>query len=215
MAAQKVTEFHSAYNDCLEIWLQNGTYLLDSKSVNYSFGGLHTAFAETFAEIELSRLPFKNALVLGLGAGSVPFLLRQAGLTGLITGVELDPVVVEIGKQYFNIQAIDGLNIVEADAVEFVRTQNEETRWDLIVSDLFIDKTVPPEAETAEFLGDLSRLLSPQGLLIYNRIRIDAETTAATDRFAVTFAQVFPRFVTYQTDINKMFMQRLWRELFA
>lgn len=199
-------------NNYLEIGLENGQLVLNSQNVNYSFGGLHRAFADTFAEIEVRKYNPQLILILGLGVGSVPTLLRQADIAGKIIGVEADSVVLALGKQYFALNQISNLEIVQADALDYVfQYDATKPKFDLIVVDLFIDTTVPTGSESKEYLQALAHLLNSNGLLVFNRIIVDEPTQRATLQFQENFKQVFPNYQIYQTSPNQMFLNRAWR----
>ncbi|MBE9480460.1 MAG: hypothetical protein IMY69_02060, partial [Bacteroidetes bacterium] len=65
----------SQINPYLEIKKEKGKYILNSKNVNYSYGGLHKAFQKIFRKINLKEEKIKNVLILGFGAGSIASIL--------------------------------------------------------------------------------------------------------------------------------------------
>src|SRR5262245_54275891 len=73
----KIEERKSAVSGRLEVHHVNGKYLLDTASVNYSFGGLHEVFQSAFAQFNIGRRKANNALILGFGAGSVASILQN------------------------------------------------------------------------------------------------------------------------------------------
>ncbi len=170
------TQFHPR----LEVVALNGRLVLNGLSVNYSFGSLHRVFEAAFERLKLGDEKIETALVLGMGAGSVVELLsRLPRPPRAITAVEIDPVVVEIAKKHFHIDRQPGLEIVTADALEYVATA--QATFDLAVVDLFIDAEIPPAFQTAEFLRAVRDRLNPGGLLVYNRM---AHNEAARARAA-------------------------------
>ncbi len=195
---------NTAHNDYLEVVYDSGKMILNSRNVNYSFGGLHEAFANTFQELNIRDWPFRTGLVLGLGAGSVPSLLADHPAKPRLTGVEIDGDVLGLARAYFELDGYDFLTVVEADAISFVQECGDA--FDLIIVDLFIDETVPPAAETRAFLEGLKRLLAPDGLLLFNRISINDATKTATERFGLTFAAVFPDARVFHTLVNLIYL---------
>lgn len=192
------------YNPTLQVIYQYGKIKLNSKTVNYSFGSLHVAFAETIKEYDVIRRDYVKVLILGLGAGSIPAILASHGKNYEMTGVEIDPEVIRLAKEYFNLDYHTNLNIVVADAVQFVAEEaNKGEKYDLICVDLYEDYEVPKSAESPDFLVRLKNILSDKGLLLYNRILIP-QTMANTDRFISIFEQIFPEMEVFKTLANIM-----------
>jgi spermidine synthase len=151
----------------LEVNLVNGKPVLDTAKVNYSFGGLHLVFQSVFRHFQLGKLMFKNTLILGFGAGSVASLLREGyGMKCNITGVEIDAVIIELGRKYFRLERYNVQKVIHDNAANFVHQSRE--KFDLIVMDVFIDDLVPKIFRETPFLQDLERLLTPDGILFYN-----------------------------------------------
>ena len=63
---------NSAVSKTLEVTLNNGKLVLDSKSTNYSYGSLQRILRKGLQYIGFERIRgFENVLVLGVAAGSV------------------------------------------------------------------------------------------------------------------------------------------------
>ena len=56
----------------------------------------------------------KSWLILGLATGAVAKLIPQPAR---IVGVEIDPVMIAIGKKYFDLDQIPNLKILNLDAI--------------------------------------------------------------------------------------------------
>ena len=117
------------------------------------------------------RLEIGNCLILGLGAGTLAQLLSQKWPKVKIAGVEIDPKIIEIGKKYFNLDKISNLQIIIADAAKFLSTYHLlPTTYHLAFVDLYLADKVPPQCETVDFLKSLKNLLTPKGLVVFNRL---------------------------------------------
>lgn len=175
----------------LEIIQYKGKYHLNSMNANYSFGSLHTIFDRLFAQMPIGQYQFKNSLILGMGGGSIVSLLRNKyKIATPITAVEKDPVVIELAAKYFDIAQYQNLNIVQADAYDFVCTSPD--RYDLVIVDLFVDSIVPEIFASHEFLTHLRRVTSDASCIIYNKM---TEHPAHKHEFAdlsEAFGQLFP-----------------------
>lgn len=84
----------------------------------------------------LKRVPFvpKKVLILGLGCGTLVKLISKKWPRAKITGVEIDPVMINLGKKYFRLGEFPNLKIILSDAREFKPTRP----FDLVLSDTYI-----------------------------------------------------------------------------
>lgn len=110
----------------------------------------------------------KRILVLGGGAFVIPGYLARTYPASTIDVVEIDPKLVEISKQYFYLQEHPNLHIYEDDARSFL--QDNRTKYDLIIVDVFSELSVPFTLTTAEYAAQLSRSLQPQGTVLVNSV---------------------------------------------
>jgi spermidine synthase len=179
--------YQSKINGQLELNWHKGKLMLDTENVNYSYGALHNALAEGFSHIEKKTIRnFKNILVLGMGAGSVIEILRRKFKNeGKITAIEIDPVVVEIAKKYFKVEAFSNLEIVVEDAFTFV--QENKTNYDFILVDLFIDRETPLKFSSPEFLESLVKLMTAGGILLFNTVNVEDEFTERNQNMIAFF----------------------------
>lgn len=162
----------SAINGPLEVTLVNGRKVLDTRTTNYSYGSLQRVLRHGLHRLDLTDV--RNALLLGLGGGSVIQTLREEfHYAGPLTAVELDPAMITVAAQEFGIVPGPNLVIVCADAFAYVRTA-PALRFDLIIVDLSIDSAIPPEVFSLPFWRALNRLLRPGGQVLLNAIRAEA-----------------------------------------
>jgi predicted O-methyltransferase YrrM len=196
------------HNPMIQVVYEYGKIKLNAKTVNYSFGSLHVAFAETFAEYDIARRNYDTVLILGLGAGSIPAILSSYGRNYHMIGVEIDPEMIRLAQKYFNLDYHTNLQIVIADAIQFVSETKQ--KYDIICVDLFIDYEIPTKAELPDFLVNLKNILSNNGILIYNRILLP-QTMASTERFISIFDQIFPESESFKTLANLMMIHDRWK----
>jgi spermidine synthase len=131
-----------------------------------------------------------DALLLGLGAGTLPLLHEQANPDLRITGVELDPTVVELGRRYFGLDERSNTRVVVDDARPFLH--EDTSRHDLIELDLFRGGTeVPFYLATQEFFQLVADHLNEDGLLAMNVYDPSAERTLLNPVLE-TIASVLP-----------------------
>ncbi len=179
--------YQSKINGQLELNWHKGKLMLDTKNVNYSYGALQSALAEGFIHIGKKKVRnFNNILVLGMGAGSVIETLRKKFKNeGKITAIEIDPVVVDIAKKYFKVDAFSQLEIVVADAFAFVK--ENKSNYDFILVDLFIDRETPQKFSSPEFLENLVNLIAAQGTILFNTVNIENEFTRRNEQMISFF----------------------------
>jgi len=172
----------SRHNPYLEVTLTRGKLMLNTALANYSYGGLHRVFQIAFNKIGLAGLPVKNILILGFGGGSVATILRdELKIDAPITGVEQDYTVIQIAREFFDIDRLHTLNLVAEDAMHFM--QHCGNSYDLIAIDLYQDVSVPAEFESDEFLQHVFRCTMTGGLVLFNKV-------AATRKLYAEFLQL-------------------------
>ncbi|MBI4066629.1 fused MFS/spermidine synthase [Candidatus Gottesmanbacteria bacterium] len=111
-------------------------------------------------------------LVLGVGGGTVIELLAKRFPNTHITAVDIDPMMVTIAKQYFQIDKIANVRLVRADAKIYVdHCRKKGTLFDIVVVDLFIGRKVPDIVSSRAFLSGLHAIVRPRGYLLINYLR--------------------------------------------
>ena len=181
----------------LEVLLVNGKYVLDTSSVNYSYGGLHKVFQKTFIYFNLKKLEFENVLILGFGAGSVASILTEEyGMKCKIIGIEKDSVVIDLAKKYFNIDRFKNLELVHESAYTYV--QHIDRKFDFIIMDVFVDETVPKMFHEENFLQHLNRILSNNGVLFYNFMTAPIAKKSEFEELSSRFETIFGNYFHYK-----------------
>lgn len=168
----KIHTRNSPVSKTLEVTLNNGQLVLDSKNTNYSYGSLQRILRKGLDYIGFERIRgFNNILVLGVAGGSViKTLVEEVKFRGTITGVEIDPIVVEIANSYFGLSEIAGLKLVTEDAFEFVLRTTE--KYDLIIIDIFQDTNMPNFLFEEFFINRINFLLNVDGFILFNTMTL-------------------------------------------
>ena len=107
-----------------------------------------------------------NALILGLGSGTIAGLMTRRWGSLPITGVERDPAVAWLARHEFGLDGLPHVRIVVDDAFDFVRDCSEQ--FDIICVDLYVAGKMSHGVLGASFLTDVARLLSPDGVATFN-----------------------------------------------
>lgn len=138
----------------------------------------------------------KSILEIGLGGGSTAWYLHKTFPSISITAVELDPVVVELAKKYFFIQAGDKFKIEVLDGRLYL--VRHEAKFDVILIDAYRGPFVPFHLLTKEFFQRAKNRLSPGGVVAQNV----EPTTMLYDAALATIASVFETVEVYQANMN-------------
>ena len=104
-----------------------------------------------------------NALVMGLGGGSIANKLAESGYSPKV--VELDARMVQCAKKYFNLS--DKVTVFEDDARHYLQATDKGNNA-VIVLDAFVGEVNPHHLFTKEFFGILRTHLSDSGMLVIN-----------------------------------------------
>jgi spermidine synthase len=112
----------------------------------------------------------RRALVLGLGGGSIPRMLRAASPSLELDAVEIDPAVLEVGKAYFGIGDAPGLHVYLEDAAAYVARCDKQ--YDIVILDAYIGNTIAPQCTTRDFLLGVRRALTSDGVFVVNCMNV-------------------------------------------
>lgn len=110
--------------------------------------------------------PRRRALIVGLGGGTYPMLLRRSFPDMSIDVVELDPQVRQVARDLFGLVEDAQLRVHIADGAAFLRRTRQ--RWDLIFLDAYGAGGIPDALATDTFFATVARRLAPDGLAIAN-----------------------------------------------
>lgn len=161
-------KYESVYNGTLEINWVNGKRVLDTLNTNYSYGNLGKVLQ--FA-LKKTKSDFKSEdaeiLILGLGGGDVVLQLKNEFKSkARITAIEIDPIMIEIAINEFNIIPNHRLEILNQDAFNYLK-YNTKTH-DLIIVDLFYDAIIPEFVFHQTFMDQIFNSLNRSGSVIFN-----------------------------------------------
>lgn len=119
----------------------------------------------------------KSILILGLGGGTMQQLISKAFKDIHITSVELDPVMVNVAKEYFNVDSIPNHRIIVDDALRVMADPGEyglaENSFGAVVIDIYCGEKYPELGRSGNFISGLLRIVIPGGLIVFNRIYLN------------------------------------------
>ncbi|KAH8412813.1 hypothetical protein KR009_005883 [Drosophila setifemur] len=146
----------------------------------------------------------KDVLVVGLGGGGLCSFLHAALPQARITAVEIDPIMLEVAEQYFELKQDKRFHVVIDDGLAFVeRCRNEEIHFDAVLfdvdsKDLSLGMSCPPQSFLAnDILLHIKEIIGPKGLFMLNLVcRDETLRTAAIE----DLQKVFPAVCSYKLD---------------
>ena len=181
-------ERKSKYNGQLRVvrTLGMGTYI-QANGLTQSGGIVESIWRKALKAISHKPLAISNCVILGLGGGTVARLVRKFWPGVKITGVEIDPVMVELGKKYLGLE-VDKLII--GDARKFKLAKHDLVVVDSSLGDKYVDL--------------LSNDLKKNKLVIFNRLYYGDKRPEAV-KFGRKLEKIFPRVEWFYPEANLMF----------
>lgn len=169
----KIFKKKSVRSKIIEVTWANGELVLDSENTNYSYGSLQRILRYGLRNIGYQNiLNMEHILILGVAGGSViKTLVNEIEYKGKMTGVEIDPDIIEVANKYFNLNLIQQLDIVIDDAFEFVLKTRQ--KYDLIIIDIFEDIHMPNFLFESFFSNKICSLLNDKGFVLFNTMILD------------------------------------------
>ncbi|SDX84832.1 spermidine synthase [Flavobacterium degerlachei] len=186
----KIHTVKSEVSKAIEVTWTNGELVMDSENTNYSYGSLQRILRLGLKTIGFKKIVAMNhILVLGVAGGSViKTLVDEIKFEGKITGVEIDPNIIKIANQYFNLDEIKQLDIIIDDAFEFVLKTKE--KYDLIIIDVFQDTTMPNFLYETFFTDQVCFLLRSKGVVLFNTMLLNEKQNARNLKYITEFNNV-------------------------
>lgn len=158
----------SLWSKTLEVTWANGELVLDSAHTNYSYGSLQRILRKGMLKIGFERIQQMNhILVLGVAGGSVVKTINnEIKYLNKITGVEIDPGVIALANDFFGLNQISNLELINDDAFEYVLRTKE--KFDLIIIDIFQDTKMPNFLFESFFVSRILEICSSNGIILFN-----------------------------------------------
>lgn len=133
-------------------------------------------------------LSLKRLLVLGLGGGAAVKLYNRIYQVGHITGVEIDPLIIDVARKYFGLNDAN-LTVVNDEAWHYVQTAKE--KFEVILLDVFRENVFAGSCASLSFLAGVKDHLLPNGVLLVNRVAVDANNKELEEKLLKIFKTVF------------------------
>ncbi len=195
----------SSFNPHLEIKLVEGRKQLQTADAIYSFDDKYENFYYSFRQFNWNILDVKKVLVLGLGLGSVMYILeKKMGKIFDYTAVEIDPEICRLAHHYTLNELESFVEVYNLDGLQFLQSNNQS--FDLVIMDIFQSAVVPQIFQTPDFLTLLKSKLNSNGLLLFNRMNITKKDYEENEKFRNSFLRLFPKMVELKVKDNIVFI---------
>ncbi|MDI3328563.1 MAG: fused MFS/spermidine synthase [Alicyclobacillaceae bacterium] len=134
-----------------------------------------------------------RTLVIGAAAGTIPHLMDRYDRGDFpdlhLEGVEIDPVVAQLGPRYFGLNP-DRVAVRVGDGRSFLAGSRD--RWDIIVVDAYSQQIyIPFHLTTREFFSLAKAHLNPRGILAFN-VNATSPDSRLLRSLLRTAGEVFP-----------------------
>jgi spermidine synthase len=185
-------ERESKYNGHLKVvkTLGMGTYI-QAGGLTQSGGIVETIWKSTLKQIKDTC---ENILILGLGGGTLAKLLRKKYPKAKITGVEIDPIMIELGKKYLDLDKYN-IDIKIQDAFIFLKN-NKNKKYDLLIVDTYFGDKVAEIAGSDPAMAEIT---------VFNRLYF-GDKRPDTVRFGNNLEKIFKKVTWFYPEANLMFI---------
>lgn len=179
-----------------------GTYI-QVEGLTQSGGVVYGFWRTTLRKIRKTKSETRRCLILGLGGGSAASLVKKFWPEAEITGVEIDPMMINLGKKYLGLADV---RVEVTDASEFARKAAKESKkYDLILVDVYVGYEVPKKFQSKKFVQLVKSLLAKDGIAIFNRLYFKEKRSQAM-KLGTKLEKIFSRVKTVFPEANVMFV---------
>jgi spermidine synthase len=146
----------------------------------------------------------KHVLMIGLGGGNIAQALFSLLPKMRLDIVEINPLVVEIARNYFFFAPQDNTKVFIEDGVDFVTNASARgIKYDLVMIDAFAGDYIPASFLTLEFTARVRKILSPNGVVVLNTF----EQSIYHDLETSLYNEIFGNFLNLR-DRNRIIIAR-------
>jgi spermidine synthase len=139
----------------------------------------------------------RDALLIGLAGGTVARQLTAAYGPIPIEGVEIDPEIYSVAREYFALDELMNLDVIVADGRYALKSSDDE--FDLIGVDAYRQPYIPFQLTSREFFQEVSDHLRPGGVAVVNAGRTTSDFRLV-EALGATMRSVFPHVVAIDVD---------------
>jgi len=197
-AYKTVYSFESMYNDIIVQDCDDSRYLMFTESLYQTGMNKKNPTDHLFNYTRLMdeaalffRPSASDFLLIGMGGGSIPKAMLANRGDIFIDAIEIDPAVIRIAYEYFNMPNSPNLRATAMDGRMFL--QNTDRNYDVVMLDAYNSLFIPHHLTTLEFFTELSGCLKPGGVIILNVVSsLEGDCSIFFKSLLNTTTQVFP-----------------------
>ena len=194
---QLVESRQSKINGTIQVYKLWGKYSISVGNLTQSGGLVEQIWEKALKAVASYQLPVNSILILGLGVGTAAKIVRKYWPQAQITGVDIDPVMIEMGEKYLG---LEGAKIVIADAAEWIRKTDQ--KFDGVFVDVYQGKKIPESVTNKEFLENLRK----RGRwAIFNRLKMK-EFRLKNETFKQKLIKIFGQYEIIKTPVNELLL---------
>ncbi|GIW69500.1 MAG: hypothetical protein KatS3mg101_0247 [Patescibacteria group bacterium] len=177
-----IYEAESKYNGKIEVWEVGKTRKIKVEKIDQSISHKSSSanrlvWGKVVEILEENAPDLQKVLILGLGGGTMAHIISERFNHPEIVSVEIDPVMIDIARKFFDLDSIPNHRVIEADALRVTIEPEdydlEEEYFNVVIVDIFNGEKYPDLGKSGNFIASVKRLVRPGGLLIFNRIYLD------------------------------------------
>jgi spermidine synthase len=202
----------SDYNERIEVFQTEKTRSLSVngtvQSINWDAPSCKKRVWGQLVElVKKERSEAKYILLFGLGGGTMVHLFSRELPNVRVVAVEIDKVMIDVAKQFFDIDSLSNLSVINADALRVVSEPEKfdlhKDTFDVVIIDIYCGDQYPDLGRSRTFFSGIKWFLRIGGLAIFNRIYIQDhqnEADAFCDLVKEVYANVGTKSVAGRTN---------------
>jgi len=188
MFRPKVLEaIRSKYSGQIEVRRLGWDTYVTTAGLTQSGGLVKELWEKTLKKLKPRDVKYKSWLILGLSTGTVAKIISDKYSPTRMVGVEIDPEMIRVGRQYFGLDNITHLEILNLDARRYIL--NAAEKFDIAIVDLYVSDRLPEFVYSKDFLGKLGQLGK---LVIVNHLFYDSYKKARAEELVETLKGIYP-----------------------
>lgn len=176
-----IAEFKSKYSGKLFVKNDWGNKYVTTGYLTQSGGLIGDLWSPPISNLQFS---ISNCLILGFATGTAAKIVAKKFKGVKVTGVEIDPVMIKIGKKYFDLDKIPNLKILNIDANEYEFNK----KFDLTLIDLYLGDKPPEFIYTDKFLKKIKKVSKRA---IFNHLFYDSKKKENAEKLIKKLGKYF------------------------
>jgi spermidine synthase len=173
-------------------------------------------FASSQLPIDDPEKPL-NILMCGLGGGTIIKLLRQQYKNIEFTILELDPEIIKIASEFFDLKSDENTKIIQTDANDWIEKNSQEykNKFDVIYLDAYIaDIFKIKYSEKKDQMKTLCSMLNADGIFVTNHIiysdDFQKEISEHTNYISNYFSEIYTNIISKYSEADNVVIKGVY-----